>query len=183
MLNDLFVLNKIKEGNVKAFEGVFRQYYSPLCLYAASITGDMEGAEEIVEELFYVFWKNREKLQIFHSIKSYLYGAIRNRSLQYCEHQKVRMRHRETVLNNSSESMDSSPQEQIEYKELQGIINSTLKKLPERQFRIFRLHRLEGKKYTEIASILSLSVKTVEAEMAKALRVLRKEIENYIQTT
>ena len=72
MLNELFLLTKIKEGDVKAFEGVFRQYYSPLCLYAASITGSMEVGEEIVEELFYIFWKEREKLQLFHSIKSYL---------------------------------------------------------------------------------------------------------------
>ena len=55
MLNDLFVLTKIKEGDVKAFEGIFRLYYSPLCLYAAGITGNRDVAEEIVQELFYVF--------------------------------------------------------------------------------------------------------------------------------
>lgn len=65
MLNDLFVLTKIKEGDVKAFEGIFRLYYSPLCLYAAGITGSMDVAEEIVQELFYVFWKEKEKLQVF----------------------------------------------------------------------------------------------------------------------
>ena len=67
MLNDLFVLTKIKEGDVKAFEGIFRLYYSPLCLYAAGITGSMDVAEEIVQELFYVFWKEKEKLQVFRS--------------------------------------------------------------------------------------------------------------------
>ena len=69
----------------------------------------------------------------------------------------------------------------IEYKELQQIINRTLEKLPERRLHIFRLHHTEGKKYSEIASLLSLSVKTVEKEMTRALRTLRKEIENYIQ--
>lgn len=183
MLNDLFVLTKIKEGDVKAFEGVFRQYYSPLCLYAASITGQAEVAEEIVEELFYVFWKERERLQLFHSIKSYLYGAVRNRSLQYCEHQRVRMQYQEAMLARPAEAGNSDPQEQIEYKELQAVISKTLEKLPERRLRIFRMHRMEGKKYAEIALLLSLSVKTVEAEMTKALRTLRKEVENYIQTT
>lgn len=183
MLNDLFVLSKIKEGDVKAFEEIFRQYYSPLCLYAASITGQMEAAEEIVEELFYVFWKEREQLQLFHSIKSYLYGAVRNRSLQYCEHQRVRMQYEETILARPQEVGGVDPQQQIEYRELQDIINRTLTKLPERRLRIFKLHRMEGKKYAEIASLLSLSVKTVEAEMTKVLRTLRKEVENYIQTT
>lgn len=67
MLNELFILTKIKEGDIKAFEEIFRRYYSPLCWYAAGITGEMEAAEEIVEELFYVFWKDREHLQIFQS--------------------------------------------------------------------------------------------------------------------
>ena len=55
MLNDLLTLTKIREGDIKAFEDVFRRYYSPLCWYAMSITGSMEAAEEIVEELFYGF--------------------------------------------------------------------------------------------------------------------------------
>lgn len=182
MLNDLFVLTKIKEGDVKAFEGIFRLYYAPLCLYATGITGSRDIAEEIVQELFYVFWKEKEKLQIFRSIKSYLYGAVRNQSLQYCEHLEMRNRYRETVLSGNQESKPSDPQDELEYKELEILINNTLKKLPERRLRIFRMHRFEGKKYAEIASALSLSIKSVEAEMTKALQMLRKEIENYIQT-
>ena len=170
MLNDLFVLTKIKEGDVKAFEGIFRLYYSPLCLYAAGITGSMDVAEE------------KEKLQVFRSLKSYLYGAVRNQSLQYCEHQEVRNRYRENVLSGNQESKPADPQDQLEYKELEALINRTLNKLPERRLRIFRMQRFEGKKYAEIASALSLSVKTVEAEMTKALQTLRKEIENYTQT-
>lgn len=73
------------------------------------------------------------------------------------------------------------PQEQIEYKELEALVNRTLEKLPERRLRIFRMHRFEGKKYAEIASNLSLSVKTVEAEMTKALRTLRDELEIYMK--
>lgn len=65
MLNDVFILTQIKEGNIKAFETLFRQYYTPLRLYAASITGEPDVAEEIVEELFYVFWKDRENLRFF----------------------------------------------------------------------------------------------------------------------
>ena len=92
MLNDFSIITDIKEGDVKAFEQVFRLYYTPLCLFSASITGQMEAAEEIVQELFYVFWKERETLQIYYSIKSYLYGAVRNQSLQYCEHEEVKQR-------------------------------------------------------------------------------------------
>lgn len=64
MLNDLLTLARIREGDIKAFEDVFRRYYSPLCWYAMSITGSMEAAEEIVEELFYGFWRDRERAAV-----------------------------------------------------------------------------------------------------------------------
>ena len=181
MLNELLILTKIKAGDIKAFEELFRRYYFPLCCYAAGITGRMEVAEEIVEELFYVLWKDREQLQIFQSVKNYLYRATRNQSIQYCEHEEVKERYRESVLTASSSEQVTDPHQQMEYEELQKLINNTLEKLPERRMQIFKMHRTEGKKYAEIAVQLSLSVKTVEAEMTKTLRTLRKEIENYIQ--
>mgnify|MGYP003363914158 FL=1 len=182
MLNELMILAKIKEGDIKAFEEVFRRYYSPLCWYAAGITGDTESAEEIVEELFYTLWKNREQLQILQSVKSYLYRAVRNEAIQYCEHQEVKQRYQTSVqsVNESEASID--PHWQMEYKELQTLVQQALNKLPDRRKRIFTMHRMQGMKYAEIALALSLSVKTVEAEMTKVLRTLRVEIDNYIQS-
>ena len=182
MLNELFILTKIKEGDIKAYEELFRRYYSPLCWYAAGITGRMEVAEEIVEELFYVLWKEREHLQVFQSVKSYLYKAVRNESIQYCEHQEIKERYCEFVLSAEVSPQAADPHELMEYDELQELIQRTLEKLPDRRLKIFKMHRMEGKKYAEIALGLSLSVKTIEAEMTKALRTLRKEIENYTRT-
>ena len=119
-----------------------------------------------------MLWKERERLQIFQSVKSYLYRATRNQSLQYCEHEEVRNRYREAVLNTSNPEQSTDPHQQMEYEELQKFINSTLEKLPVRRRQIFEMHRLEGRKYVEIATQLSLSVKTVEAEMAKALQTV-----------
>lgn len=178
MLSDLFVVKQIRQGNIKAFESVFRLYYTPLCLYAASITGRREIAEEIVQELFYICWKERESLHLLCSLKSYLYKAARNRSLQYLEHRAVCHRHEEKVQA-SPLSRSPSPEEELEYKELQKIVARALARLPERRRLIFRMHRTEGMKYTEIAARLGLSVKTIEAEMTKALQMLRKEIEQY----
>ena len=129
MLNELLILTKIKAGDIKAFEELFRCYYSPLCWYAASITGRMEVAEEIVEELFYVLWKDREQLQIFQSVKNYLYRATRNQSIQYCEHEEVKERYRESVLTASSSEQATDPHQQMEYEELQKLINNTLEKI------------------------------------------------------
>lgn len=103
------ILARIKEGDIKAFEGIFRRYYSPLCWYAAGITGDTASAEEIVEELFYVLWKNRERLQVFQSVKSYLYRSVRNEAVQFCEHQEVKERYRASVRTESGPGYSSDP--------------------------------------------------------------------------
>lgn len=180
MLNELIILAKIKEGDIKVFEEIFRCYYTPLCWYAAGITGSMASAEEIVEELFYILWKNREQLGIFRSVKSYLYRAVRNEAVQYCEHQEVKERYCNRAREAAETESSPDPQGLMEYKELEELVGRTLDKQPFRRQQIFKMHRLEGKKYAEIANTLSLSVKTVEAEMTKVLRTLRSEIDNYI---
>ena len=179
MLNDIFAFKKIKEGDIKTFEYVFRQHYPPLCLYAFSIIGQRESAEEIVQELFYTIWKDRENIQIARSLKSYLYAAVRNQALQYHEQWNVRERHREKTLNEKGKRPELTPQEQMEYKELECVIDQALGKLPSRRSEIFKMHRMEGKKYKEIAEHFSVSVKTIEAEMTKAYQLLRQEIEKY----
>lgn len=130
MLNELMILARIKEGDIKAFEGIFRRYYSPLCWYAAGITGDTASAEEIVEELFYVLWKNRERLQVFQSVKSYLYRSVRNEAVQFCEHQEVKERYRASVRTESGPGYSSDPHAHLEYEELQTLIRHTLDKQP-----------------------------------------------------
>ena len=179
MLNDYIEFIKIKEGDIKAFERIFRQYYSPLYLYAFSITGQKEAAEEITQDTFYIIWKERGKIQILHSIKSYLYKSVKNRSLQYIEHLHVREKYRETVLQQNVFASEPAPDELLEYKEFTEILKKIFEKLPERCRQIFQLHRMNGEKYKAIAESLSISVKTVEAEMTKAYRILRKEVEKY----
>jgi len=181
MLNDLFEFYKIKEGDVKTFEKVFRQYYTPLYLYAFSITGQKEAAEETIQDTFYTIWRDREKIQILHSLQNYLYKSVKNRSLQYLAHLQVREQYRDNMERQVVLTSEPSPDELMEYNELEKILARTLKRLPERCRTIFKMHRINGKKYKEIADTLSISLKTVEAEMTKAYRILRKEITYYRQ--
>ena len=178
MLNDFVVLKKIKEGDVATFEAIFRQYYTSLCLYAFSITRRKDIAEEVVQDVFYHIWKGKEQLNILCSVKNYLYGSVKNQALRYHEHLKVEDMYRAHILMNDPES-EYSPQELLEHKELENVIITLLNKLPERRRQIFKMHRMEGKKYKEIAGLYSISVKTVEAEMTKAYTALRQGIEKY----
>ncbi|MCK9628638.1 MAG: RNA polymerase sigma-70 factor [Bacteroidales bacterium] len=176
MIQDLFIIKRIKEGDIATFEALFKSVYTPLLLYSAGITGRRDVSEEIVQDLFYYIWKERDGLQIMHSIKGYLYKSVRNRSLQYLEHEKVTERF---ILRNETGRYDSQPtgQDVLEFRELEEILKKSMTKMPERRVEIFRMHRFENKKYTEIAEALSLSVKTIEAEITKALKTIRKEIE------
>ena len=178
MIDELFIIKRIKEGDVGQFEKIFRHYYTPLCMYAFSITGRKDIAEEIIQELFYKIWKDREQLSIYSSLKNYLYGAVKNQSLQYLEHLSVHRKYEENRLNCGDET-DLSPQELLEYQELEELVTTILKKMPERRRRIFLLHRMEGKKQKVIADMLSISLKTVEAEMTKAYRTLRQELRTF----
>jgi len=169
---NLLIFKKIKDGDIQAFETLFRSYYEPLCRYACRFVENADTAEEIVQDLFYVLWKDRERLQIFTSVNGYLYHSVKNKSLQYLEKAMVRDNYYNTAAENPIiETV--TPQEELEYKELEEQIENTLHRLPERRQKIFRMNRMDGKKYNEIAQELHISVKTVEAEISKALRELR----------
>jgi len=173
MAVSLLTFKKIKDGNIEAFEILFRSYYEPLCRYAYQFVENMETAEEIVQDLFYVIWKDRQDLQIFTSVNGYLYRSVKNKSLQYLEKLAVRDNYMNSFSENSMVET-ITPQEELEYKELESHIEKTLHSLPIRRQKIFRMKRMEGKKNKEIAQELDISVKTVEAEISKALIELRK---------
>ena len=178
MLGDIFAFQKIKDGDIEAYEFIFRKYHSPLCMYVVGIIGRKDVAEEIIQDLFYYIWKERNSLQIKISLKSYLYKSVQNKAFQYIESMNVRAGY----FKNKESDFDrfyENPHESLEFAELRKIIDKTLKKMPERRLTIFKMHRFYGKKYFEIAENLAVSVKTVEVEMSKALQSLRKEIENY----
>ena len=181
MLDDLLLLNRIKNGDVQAFEKLFRSYYKPLCYYADSFLNDMDSAEEIVQNLFYQFWKERADLQIRLSVKSYLFQSVQNNAFSFLKHLQVMDVYREKITQEEQEASNISPADDLEYKELESRFASLLQRLPERQRRIFCMNRFGGKKYSEIAKELSVSVKTVEADISKVLVVLRKELKHYNQ--
>jgi RNA polymerase sigma-70 factor (ECF subfamily) len=172
--------SQISLMDLQSFESMFRQYYQMLCAYAYRFVNDADTAEEIVQELFYKLWEKKSELQINSSLKSYLYSAVHNRCLKFIEHRNVENRYRNYYLLHESE-VDNEPQHSSNARELQGIIDDTLNSLPERCSRIFRLNRYEGLKYNEIALKLSISVKTVEANMGKALKMLRKNLKEYAE--
>lgn len=171
-------LKRIQKGDLKEFERLFRELYSPLCSYANKYLQDKDKSEEIVQDIFYGIWKKRNTLNIKVSFKSYLYKAVQNNCLQLIQHHAVEDKYKQYVKNEVSH-FQSDPIKEMEIKEMNKVVESTLNSLPERCKQIFSMSRFEGLKYKEIAEQLEISQKTVEANMGKALQAFRKSLGRY----
>jgi len=175
MTGDNDIIGRIKKGDAEEFELLFRSSYFSLVRYAKRLIKDHDTSEEIVQDLFFRLWKDREKLNIESSLNGYLFRSVHNKCIHYVEHQKVVERHAEE-MSYRQVSDQETPSDILNYKELQAKIAGILEKLPERCGQIFYMNRFEGLKYTEIAEKLSISVKTVESNMGKALKEFRKQL-------
>jgi RNA polymerase sigma-70 factor, ECF subfamily len=175
MIRDTEIIERIRQGDVGQFESLFRSSYVSLVRYAKTLIKDYDNAEEIVQDLFFRLWKNKEKLKIESSLNGYLFRSVHNRCLHHIEHNRVVERYAEEMSYRQSETQEN-PSDILYYKELQSRIARILEKLPERCGRIFYMSRFEGLKYAEIAEKLSVSVKTVESNMGRALKEFRKDL-------
>jgi len=171
-------VKSIKIINIENFEILFKQYYTELCNFALKYTKNNEDAEEVVQDVFYKIWEKRSFINIKISIKSYLYISVRNKCLQNINHKKI-VRIYEKYIDKQDNTEASTPHENLVYEESIEIFNEALNTLPERCIEIFKLSRFEGLKYKEIAKKMSVSVKTVEANISKALKTFRNYFPEY----
>lgn len=170
----------IRNGDEKAFELVFKSHYGSLCNFAKSFLGDMDDAEEVVQQVFYQLWTKREGIDITSTLKSYLFKAVHNSSLNKIKQGKVRQLYSDHVKATASEEVHSTTQ-LLQGKELEVIINNAIDELPEQCGAVFRMSRFGNMKYQEIADELGISVKTVENHMGKALKLMREKLKDYLQ--
>ena len=177
-LKDQYLLLQIKKGNIKSFEEVFHRFYQGLCLYAKTVLKNQEVSEEIVQEVFYNIWKNRENLGITISLNNYLYKSVFNNSLMYLRKMKREL-HLDDKVPVEKPDEYNDPSSLFDSYELNKAIEKTIRELPQRTRKIFMLNRMEGLRYKEIADKLSVSVKTVEADMGKALKAFRNSLKEF----
>ena len=174
---DKSLLLALKKGDMKSFEFMFRFYYEPLLGYAQSIIKIEAEAEEIVQELFLKIWRDRKKLKIKHSLAAYLYKSVYNLCINRLQKEKRSQEYQKYALNHKVE--DVGPDEILKYEELNRKFFELMNALPEQRRLIFKLNRFQGLKYREIAARLSISIKTVEANISKALQYFRENLKDY----
>ena len=163
----------VQGTRLQEFEANFYTHYEALHRYAFSLVRDGEDAKDIVQQVFIKFWEKSEELEVHASVKSYLYRSVYHLCLNKKRDQKVRLRHAEVVLKENGEAVFS---DETVAKEMQVRIHQAIESLPEQCRVIFKKSRFEEKKYGEIATELDLSIKTVEAQISKALKILREKL-------
>jgi len=179
---DSALVAQVRAGDEAAFEQLFRQYYNPLCVFATRYVRDKELAEELVEAVFARIWQQRERWDVTANLRAYLYAATRYQVLDYRRHAAVegRMRERSTreaVSPGQGQNLD--PEEQCEAAELDAAILEAIEQLPERCRLVFTLRWQHHLTYAEIAETLGITVKTVEAQITRALKALRAKLHPY----
>jgi RNA polymerase sigma-70 factor (family 1) len=173
------IVNAIRHGDETAFERTFRKYYDRLCNYANSLLKEEDEAEEVVQTVFLSIWEKRSELEITLSLKSYLYRAVHNHCLNRFKHAAVRESHRDYTQHFLPQSYESVT-EVIHANELEERIEAAVSSLPEQCQLAFRMSRFEELKYQEIADQLGISIKTVENQIGKALKILRSALADYL---
>jgi RNA polymerase sigma-70 factor (ECF subfamily) len=162
----------------QVIEDAFKEHFQGLLRYAHTIIRDEIMAEEMVQNVFYKLWKNRETTTINQSMASYLYRSVYHECLNYLKHLKVKaayQAHAARVMDNINNAA-----EKLKLRELEEKLEEALRELPEQCRTIFQMSRFEELKYMEIAGRLGISVKTVENQMGKALKLLRGKLADFL---
>ncbi len=167
-IDDILLLNLIKEGKEWAFKHLFEIYFTPLCRFMRLYLSEKEIIEELVLDIFVYIWENREKLQIHLSFKAYLFQAAKNKALNILRQEK-----RNVYLNEVDTDILDTDINSLEEEELFLLIQEAVFALPEKCKEIFHLSRNENLSNQEIATRLNISIKTVEAQITKALKRIK----------
>ena len=161
-------------GAREAFDAVFRTWYAPLVRAAESVVRERAVAEELVQDVMLELWRRRTQLAADGTAHAYLFRSTRNRALNHVRHQQVA--ERGSVHAATPESRDASAPSELVASEIDEAVHRALDELTPRCREVFELSRTHGLKYAEIATTLGVSVKAVEAQMGKALRIMRERL-------
>jgi RNA polymerase sigma-70 factor (ECF subfamily) len=177
-VSDRELLDRIARDDEDAFASIFRTYYSSLVGAAQAMLGDRGRAEEVVQDVLLELWRRRHTIAIESTLRAYLQRATRNRALNVVRHEKVAQRMAPIAA--SDPIVRPIDVGGVVEGEIDRALQEAVAHLPARCREVFELSRVQGLRYAEIAETLDISVKTVEAQMGKALRILRERLAKWL---
>lgn len=178
-MTDQEILKLLERDRDRGVEQLFRQYYKLVYRTVLRILANRTAAEDVAQEVFLELWRKRERITVSSSLPAYLRRAARNRALNYIRDQKLKFDDRdEGIIELPSGA--TTVNQKLAAEELQQRIDTAIEALPERCRIVFALSRFEDMSYREIAEELDISIKTVENQISKALRLLRSALGDYL---
>lgn len=154
------------------FEQFYRKYQPSLVAYALYLIKSKEDSIEIVNDVFVAIWNKKDNLQIGDGLKAYLYTSTKNRCFNFLKKKRIEFSDLQDLDVASDQQADAKLQQQEEVASVQAV----LEMLPPRCKQVFVMSRIDGFKNKEIAELLEISVKTVENQMTKALKIFKEKL-------
>ena len=171
------VIARIRDGDERAFEELFRTHYSSLCHFAARYVRDDAVAEELVQDLFADLWARRRDWKVRDSVRAYLFASVRNRALNVRKRQVMEIDWEEDEAAAEVRALHSAPEPAdagLDRADLRARLDRALTALPERCRLVMHLRWREQMRHAEIAAVMGISVKGVENQLARGLMAIRQ---------
>lgn len=163
------------EGKHAALSYLFDKHHAGLCFYAFSIVGDLQEAQDIVSECYVKLWDKRADFNDFSQTKSFLYVSCRNRCLNFIRDQKRREKYQEAYLS-QIDLHEKEISHHLIKAEVLNYLYAEIETLPNKCRQVFKLLYFDGKKTSEVASIMGISIQTVRNQKTIAHNLIRTSL-------
>jgi RNA polymerase sigma-70 factor (ECF subfamily) len=172
------LMESLINGEEKAYKFLLNKFHRKLNAYALTLVNDHSMAQDIVQNVFLKTWKNRNKLNPEFSIQSFLYKSIYNEFINSYQQNRAMMLLQQKYVESMHQVVETTDESSIE--QMLTIINREIEYLPPKCQQVFILSKKEGLTNIEIAEHLDVSIKTVEAQISKAFKILKEKLkDNY----
>ncbi|MGC1630769.1 MAG: RNA polymerase sigma-70 factor [Gelidibacter sp.] len=179
--NDIVHFQNFKTGNEAAFNYFFQKHHNALVGFCINFLYDKDKSSSIAQEAFISLWQNKEKVETINGVKAFLYTSAKSKCLNILRHEKIVLKHKNSTIQEKErllniEVLKAFEFDSLTFKELQETIDKAIEELPDKTKEVFIKSRFENKKNKEIAMEMEFSVKSVEAHMTKALKILKTKL-------
>lgn len=179
-MTDRQLLTALRTGDASAFEQIFREHYARMVAIGNRLLRDPARSEDLAQDVLLELWKGRARLDASASVAGYLCRSVRNRALNELRHQRVVQI---TAPKLATSELAPPADHAVVEQEQDAAVRAALAELPERCREVFELSRFDQLSHAEIAEVMGITSKTVEAHLARALRALRAALAPWLPVT